>query len=61
MSMKNKEGRGMNENMKKIDCEMCGDQHIIDKYNWVHSCVGYYQLDDYEHDIVIHKLKDGIK
>ena len=25
-------------------CGICGEKHIIDKYGWVESCIGYFDL-----------------
>jgi hypothetical protein len=30
--------------MKTYKCPMCHDEHEIDKYGWVQSCIGYFEL-----------------
>jgi len=37
--------------MKTIKCPLCGDKHEVDKYNWVQSCIGYFDLGNFEGEI----------
>jgi len=29
---------------KTLECPLCGRKHIIDKYEWVDTCIGYIPL-----------------
>lgn len=31
-------------NLKVWKCPMCHDEHEIDKYGWIQSCIGYIEL-----------------
>ena len=31
-------------NMKVWACPMCHEEHEIDQYGWVQSCIGYIEL-----------------
>ena len=34
----------MENTIKTYKCRICGEEHPIDKYDWVESCIGYYDL-----------------
>ena len=36
---------------KKIDCRVCSENHEIDKYGWVQSCIGYFESGNLEYEI----------
>ena len=44
-----KEARGMTEE-KKYKCPWCHQEHEIDKYGWVQSCFGYFDLNNIEYE-----------
>jgi len=37
--------------MKEVECRICGEKHQVDSYHWVHSCIGFFPLDDFEYQI----------
>ncbi len=30
--------------MKTFKCPICHEEHKIDQYGWVQSCIGYFEL-----------------
>lgn len=37
--------------MKMFKCPICHDEHEIDEYGWVQTCIGYFDLNNIEHKI----------
>jgi len=35
----------------KINCQVCGGSHNVDKYGWVQSCIGYFELGEMNNEI----------
>lgn len=34
----------MANTIKEHLCTICGEYHPVDKYDWVESCIGYYDM-----------------
>lgn len=45
-----KEGRGMTEKRTTI-CPICNKEHVIDKYDFVDSCIGYFDMNNFAYEI----------
>jgi len=37
--------------MKNIECPLCGEKHEVDNTGWVQSCIGYFDLDNFDWEI----------
>lgn len=37
--------------LKKWKCPICHEEHEIDKYGWVQSCIGYIELENMIYEI----------
>ena len=57
-----KEARGMTED-KTFKCPLCNTSHGIDKYNFVDSCIGYFDRETIEYEIIryLEKVKKDRK
>lgn len=42
--------------MKKYKCPLCHEEHEIDEYGWVQSCIGYFELGE-----MINKIEEWVK
>lgn len=34
-----------------IKCPICGDQHEIDKYDYIYSCIGYIWIENWKYKV----------
>ena len=37
---------------KTFKCPLCGEHHKIDGYNFVDSCIGYFDIETIEYEII---------
>jgi hypothetical protein len=47
-----KESRGMTEDNKTLKCPICNKEHIIDKYDFVDSCIGYFDATNFGYEVM---------